>query len=121
MVWSEEIFRILGYDRRSKPPLDLVRLRVHPEDKTLHDELIERAIRDKQDFHIAHRLLMPSGFVKHVEVAGQAVSNESGEVEFVGSGMDVPEVKSGQQSLEQAFQAIKALTDQIPWGNIRSQ
>src|SRR5260370_28224658 len=118
MVWSEEIFRILGYDRRSKPPLDLVRLRVHPDDKTLDDELMERAIRDKQDFHIVHRLLMPSGVVKHLEVVGQAVSNECGEVEFVGSVMDVTEVKRAQQALEQALQEIKDLKDQLQRENI---
>jgi transcriptional regulator with GAF, ATPase, and Fis domain len=61
---------------------------------------------------------MPSGVVKHVEVAGQAVSNECGEVEFVGSVMDVTEVKRAQQALEQAFQEIKALKDQLQRENI---
>jgi PAS domain S-box-containing protein len=118
IVWSEEIFRILEYDRTVRPTLDLVRLRVHPEDKTLHEEGIERAIREKQDFHIAHRLLMPSGVVKHLEVVGQAVSNEGGEVDFVGSVMDVTEVKRAQQALEQAFQEIKVLKDQLQRENI---
>src|SRR5258708_12516049 len=79
---------------------------------------MERAIRDKQDFHIAHRLLMPSGVVKKLEGRGQGVSNEGGEVEFVGSVMDVTEVKREQQALEQAFREIKALKDQLQRENI---
>jgi PAS domain S-box-containing protein len=118
IVWSEENFRILEYDRSVKPTLELVRQRVHPEDKALYQELVERVTRNKQDFAVAHRLLMPSGAVKYVEVVGHAVRNECDEVEFVGSVMDVTGVKRAQQALEQAVQEIKALKDQLQRENI---
>ena len=118
IVWSEEIFRILEYDLKVKPTLELVFQRVHPEDKALVHQLIERASDNKQDFDIAHRLLMPSGAIKHLQVVGHAVRNECGDVEFVGSVMDVTEAKRGRQALEQAFQEIKALKDQLQRENI---
>jgi PAS domain S-box-containing protein len=118
IVWSEETFRILEYDRSVKPTLELVRQRVHPEDKALHQELVERVTRDKQDFAVAHRLLMPSGAVKYVEVVGQAVGKECDEVEFIGSVMDVTAAKRAQQALEQAVQEIKALKDRLQRENI---
>jgi transcriptional regulator with GAF, ATPase, and Fis domain len=118
IVWSEENYRILEYDPSIKPTLELVRQRVHPEDKALHQALIEQITSDKQDFAVAHRLLMPSGAVKYVQVVGHAVSNECGEVEFVGSVMDVTGAKRAQQALEQAFQEIKALKDQLQRENI---
>jgi formate hydrogenlyase transcriptional activator len=118
IVWSEENFRILEYDRSIKPTLELVRQRVHPEDRALHQELVERVTRDKQDFAVSHRLLMPSGAVKYLQVAGHAVRNECGDLEFVGSVMDVTEAKRAQQALEQAFQEIKALKDQLQRENI---
>ena len=118
IVWSEENFRILEYDRSIKPTLELVRQRVHPEDRALHQELVERVTRDKQDFSVGHRLLMPSGAVKYLQVAGHAVRNESGDLEFVGSVMDVTEAKRAQQALEQALQEIKALKDQLQRENI---
>jgi formate hydrogenlyase transcriptional activator len=118
IVWSEENFRILEYDRKVEPTLELVWQRVHPEDKALHQALVEQITRDKQDFAVAHRLLMPSGAVKHVQVVGHAVRNECGEVEFVGSVMDVTEAKRAQQALEQAVQEIKALQDQLQRENI---
>jgi PAS domain S-box-containing protein len=118
IVWSEEIFRILEYDPKVKPTLELFLQRVHPEDKALVHQPIERASDNKQDFDIAHRLLMPSGAIKHLQVVGHAVKNECGDVEFVGSVMDVTEAKRGQQALEQAFQEIKALKDQLQRENI---
>jgi PAS domain S-box-containing protein len=118
IVWSEENFRILEYDRSVKPTLELVRQRIHPEDRALYQELVERVTRDKQDFAVAHRLLMPSGVVKYVEVVGHAVRNECDEVEFIGSVMDVTEAKRAQQALEQAVQEIRALKDQLQRENI---
>jgi PAS domain S-box-containing protein len=118
IVWSEENFRILEYDRSVKPTLELVRQRVHPEDKALHQELVERVTRDEQDFAVAHRLLMPSGAVKYVQVVGHAVRNECEELEFIGSVMDVTEAKRAQQALERAVQEIKALKDQLQRENI---
>jgi transcriptional regulator with GAF, ATPase, and Fis domain len=61
---------------------------------------------------------MPSGAIKHLHVVGHAVRNECGDVEFVGSVMNVTEAKRGQQALEQAFQEIKALKDQLQRENI---
>jgi PAS domain S-box-containing protein len=118
IVWSEENFRILEYDRSVKPTLELVRQRVHPEDRALHQELVERVTRNKQDFAVAHRLLMPSGAVKYVEVVGHAVRNDCDELEFIGSVMDVTAAKRAQQALEQAVQEIKALKDQLQRENI---
>jgi PAS domain S-box-containing protein len=118
IVWSEENFRILEYDRNVKPTLELVRQRIHPEDRALYQELVDRVTRDKQDFAVAHRLLMPSGAVKYVQVVGHAVRNEGDEVEFIGSVMDVTEAKRAQQALEQAVQEIKALKDQLQRENI---
>jgi PAS domain S-box-containing protein len=118
IVWSDETFRILGYDGKVKPTLELVLQRVHPDDKALVQELIERASHDKQDFRIAHRLLMPGGAIKHLQVVGHAVRDERGNVEFIGSVMDVTERKRAQQELEQAFQEIKALKDQLQRENI---
>jgi len=44
---------------------------------------IERAAREEKDFELEYRLVMPDGFVKHVQVIAHAVSDASGPVEFV--------------------------------------
>ena len=60
IFWSEETFRIYGYDRTTKPAVELIRQRVHPEDVALLKERIERASQDAKDVDYEYRLLMPS-------------------------------------------------------------
>src|SRR5262249_23695089 len=49
MSWSEESFRIFGYDPTIKPSVEVVLARVHPDDVASVREVIERARGDKQD------------------------------------------------------------------------
>src|SRR5438445_7138783 len=43
IIWSEETFRIFQYDRTTKPTVELLLQRVHPEDAALVKQTIERA------------------------------------------------------------------------------
>src|SRR5467141_1164538 len=43
IIWSEETFRIFQYDRTTKPTVELILQRVHPEDAALVKQTIERA------------------------------------------------------------------------------
>src|SRR3984957_5921682 len=102
ITWSEETFRIFQYDPNTKPTLELVLQRVHPQDVALANRVIERAVKDGSDFEHEHRLLMPEGSVKHVHVLARAVSNESGSVEFVGAVMDVTAAKQVEEALRRS-------------------
>src|SRR4030081_2614468 len=84
-LWSEETFRIFHYDRATKPTVELVIQRVHPDDAALVEQTIVRASQEGKDFEHEYRLLMPDGAVKHVHVVAHAEREESGEVEFVGA------------------------------------
>jgi PAS domain S-box-containing protein len=99
IIWSEETFRIFQYDRSTKPTVELVLQRVHPEDAALVRQTIERASRDGRDFDFELRLLMPDGSVKSVHVVAHALNDVSGSVEFVGAVMDVTAAKRVEESL----------------------
>ncbi len=113
ILWSEETFRIFQYDRTTKPSVELVLQRVHPEDAAFVKQTIERASQDGKDFDFEHRLLMPDGSVKHVHVVAHAERDESGEVEFVGAVMDVTEQHRSRAALEKAFDEIKNSQDRL--------
>jgi len=119
IIWSSETFRIFDCDPAIKPTVEIVLQRVHPEDRSLVQQLIDRASRTGGDWDLDHRLLMPDGSVKHLHVVAHAVENDSrGEVSFVGAVMDVTAAKQSQQALEQAFHEIKTLKDQLQSENI---
>ena len=93
ILWSEETFRIFQYDRTTKPTVELIRQRIHPDDAAFATQTIERASQDGKDFDFEHRLLMPDGSITHVRVVGRAERDVAGELEFVGAVMDVTAAK----------------------------
>jgi PAS domain S-box-containing protein len=100
ILWSDETFRIFEYDRTTKPTVERVLRRVHPEDAARVEGILERASLDGGDFDFEHRLLMPDGSVKHLRVAAHGMSDESGNLEFVGAAMDVTAAKETEQRLK---------------------
>jgi PAS domain S-box-containing protein len=108
--WSKEMYRIFGLDPGPTPPsyMEVVR-RMHPEDARYYTPVVEQAIRDRADFEIDYRLLLPNGTAKYIHVVGHPVLNASGDViELVGTSMDVTEQWKARTELEAAFEQIKA-------------
>jgi len=111
IFWSEETFRIFECDPATKPTVELVLQRVHPEDKALVQQLLDRASRDGKDFDLEHRLLMPDGSIKYVHMVSHGMRDDLGNLEFVGSVMDVTAAK-------RAYREIQALKDQLHKENL---
>src|SRR2546422_1475848 len=118
MFWSEETFRIYGYDRSIQPAVERVLQRVHPEDTALVQERIDRASRDGKGCNVECRLLLPDDSVKHVCIVAHASKNAAGTIEFIGAVMDVTAQRQARAELEQAFEEIKRLKDHLHDENV---
>ena len=114
ILWSEETFRIFQYDRTTRPTMDLIVQRTHPEDRALVQRTIERASQDGKDFDFEHRLLMPDGSIKHVHVIGHAEGDQCSECEFVGAVMDVTAAKEAQERIRQSERELRITLETIP-------
>ena len=97
IYWSEETYKIFEYERGVKPTLELVFQRIHPEDRDLVQQTIDRATNERINFDIEHRLLMPDGSVKYLHVLAHALDPSSGDLEFVGAVTDVSQRKQADQ------------------------
>jgi PAS domain S-box-containing protein len=102
LVWSEETFCILGYDRTIKPTLELVFKRIHPDDIAFVRQTLDHATNNKANLDFEHRLMMPDNSVKHVHVLAQPAKTVAGALEFVGAIMDITEKKKSEDSLRAA-------------------
>lgn len=110
--WSDETFRIFQYRPTTKPTVELLYERVHPDDVARVKQTIARASEDGKDFDHEYRLLMPDGSIKHVHVVAHASSQEAGKIEFVGAVMDVTEQHQARADLRRALDEIRQSEEQ---------
>jgi len=80
--------------------------RVHPDDVALVRQVINRAMTHKKAFDFEHRLLMPDGSVKHLDVVAHPLIDEPGELRFVGAVMDVTARKKSKKRCGRASSGI---------------
>jgi PAS domain S-box-containing protein len=96
--WSQEHFRIFGFDpEKAMPSYRMFLQRIHPEDRPRAEQTIDRAVRDRSDFVQEYRLVLPDGSIKYVHTVGHPVVNASGVFEFIGTAMDVTDLKRAEE------------------------
>jgi PAS domain S-box-containing protein len=106
LYWSEELFRIFGFDPQQGVPTPEKPLqRIHPEDLDKFLGTFERAVQAKVDFEVKARVVLPDGTVKHIHGIGHPVLNANGEiVEVVGTVLDITERKRAEEERERLHQ-----------------
>jgi PAS domain S-box-containing protein len=105
--WSEEMFRIYGFDPGGGvPPFEELQRRFHPDDLARTTEQFKTAIRKKVDWDIGYRIVHPGGEIREIQSIGHPVFGASGDVvEAVGTVIDVTErrrAEEGRQALAHA-------------------
>jgi len=93
--WSDELFRIYGLEPQSVDvTFDSYLERVHPADRELVRETVERASAEGRPFLFDHRVLLPDGNVRWTQSRGRVVTDGDGNpLRMVGTAQDVTERK----------------------------
>jgi PAS domain S-box-containing protein len=114
IVWSHETYRIFEYDSTLKPTVDSVVQRVHPSDRAIAQQVIDRASRTGTDFELEHRLLLADGRVKHVHAIARAMQDASGHREFIGAVTDITERKTAEEKVRAQEAELRQILDFVP-------
>jgi PAS domain-containing protein len=74
--------------------------RIHPEDRSIVQEVRWAAVREKRDFDAKYRLLFPGGLIKYLRSMGHCLVSQSGDTEFIVALMDITERKRAEEEHE---------------------
>jgi PAS domain S-box-containing protein len=104
--WSDETYRILGFDPRNGLPSREAALQaIHPDDRGRIVQEARQAVHEKRDYKLEFRILLPDGTLKHAESTAHPKFSASGElVEVVSTIIDVTDRKRAQEEHERLRQ-----------------
>jgi PAS domain S-box-containing protein len=110
LAWSEELYRIYEFDPRIKITLEVIRTRVHPEDLTLYEKMVEQARNGSEDFEWQYRLLMTDQSIKYMHAVAQATRDPSGQLEYIAAVRDVTGRRVADEALDKARSELAHVT-----------
>jgi len=89
ITWSEQLYHIYEFEVGTTVTLELIRTRVHPDDITLYERMIEEAPKGGKDFEWQYRLMMPDRSTKYLHAVARATRDHDGHLEYIAAIQDV--------------------------------
>ncbi len=99
ILWSDEMCAIYGYEPGSPPgSYESYLERTHPEDRPYVRRVVEAAYRNRQPFHMEHRIVRPDGSIAFLHGRGRVITDKDGRlVRMMGSAQDITDEKKAEE------------------------
>ena len=114
IYWSDETYRIFECERATKPTVQMMIDRTHPDDRMHLRQIIDRASIERSGFSAEHRLMIANGIVKYLRVVAHRARGEDPEsVFFIGAVTDITESKRAEETLREQANLLNLTHDAI--------
>ncbi len=115
LFWSDQTYRILGYNlEEDDPSLEACFNRIHPEDQPRVRQEFNKSLENKHSLEVTYRLHLPNGQIKYVEAQASHFYNDKGEpLSTVGTSQDITDRERDKQRLENSLEENRTLLGEI--------
>jgi signal transduction histidine kinase len=119
MFWSEEQFRIFGFDPQGPmPDMAMCLQAIHPEDRTFIEAKLKGAPCKPRDCEWDYRIVTSDGTIKHAHTTAHPVFEAGKLIEYVGTTMDTSESIRSQEALLKAQAQLAQITRVLTVGEL---
>lgn len=111
-TWSDQLFRIYGYEPGEiEPAYEVFLQHVHPDDRERIRAVHQQAYATGEPYEMVERIVRPDGELRYLASNGQVVTDENGNpVRFRGTCIDITDrVRAEQAQEETAVHLAEAL------------
>lgn len=114
--WSDQLFRIYGYEPRAfDPTYETFLGHVHPDDRDRIAALHQRAYATGESYEMVERIIRADGEMRFLASNGQVVQDEDGTpVRMRGTCIDVTERVLAERAREQSATRFRSLVEACP-------
>ncbi|HET7891352.1 MAG TPA: PAS domain-containing protein, partial [Candidatus Sulfotelmatobacter sp.] len=102
ITWSQQLYRIYEFEIGMPVTFELIRARVHPEDLTLLEKMLEQARNGESDFEWHYRLVMSDSSIKYLHAVVHARRDQKGQLEYIAAVQDVTQRRVSEEALAKA-------------------
>ncbi|PAU95096.1 hypothetical protein CK503_02535 [Aliifodinibius salipaludis] len=114
LMWSDETFRIWGYEPDEIVPSDAIFMeRIHPEDRDKVRKKFKQSLEKNSEYHIIYRLLFPDGKIKFVEAHAVHFHKDGKPVLTIGTNQNITTHEIEKQEIEKALESNQVILDEI--------
>lgn len=103
VVWSDELYRIFGVDPDEfEATYEAFMEIVHPDDRELVAQTVQKAVEEKVDYTVEHRVIHRDGDLRYIYASGRVVTSDDDRAHrLVGVAQDVTERVTHQKMAEE--------------------
>jgi PAS domain S-box-containing protein len=103
VIWSDELYQIFGVDQEAfEATYEGFMEIVHPDDREEVAHSVQRAVEERVDYTVEHRITRSDGELRHIYASGRVVSGEDDRTHrLVGVAQDVTERVTHQKLAEE--------------------
>lgn len=114
-IWSDEVFRIYGFQPEEFAPSYETFLRMmHPEDRELINRVVQNSLRTHEPFSYHYRISRPEGVERILYSRGNVATDEQGQrVRMFGTVQDVTERKRAEEQQKIYNERLRAFSARL--------